>query len=204
MSQWTRVTGVVEVSPMGRTQAEKTYVLETILSHQPKITGGEDDASVKYFMNNGYDTSSSHDELGRRYFSMEDGHMQSRYTVVLTGDLRYRDFKTTFKETVNWLCRLAKRVIVNNVLIKVSEDFGESRIIEDTRGVFYEMFEDPSWSISKNQQQCNRFEYLLWDGDRYSGLPLSVLAAEYGDEEAMKEIIRRQNFSIESHGELGE
>lgn len=32
MSSWTYITGVITVSPMGRTQPEKRYILDTILS----------------------------------------------------------------------------------------------------------------------------------------------------------------------------
>ena len=37
MSYWTYVNGTVIVSPMGRTQAEKRYILDTVLSHLPRV-----------------------------------------------------------------------------------------------------------------------------------------------------------------------
>ena len=39
MSWWTYVNGFIEVEPAGCTQPEKRYVLETVLSHLPKVTG---------------------------------------------------------------------------------------------------------------------------------------------------------------------
>ena len=38
MSFWSYVRGMIEVYPMGRTQAEMRYILETVLSHLPPVT----------------------------------------------------------------------------------------------------------------------------------------------------------------------
>ena len=43
MSWWTYINGTITVSPMGRTQAEKRYILETVLDHLPLVTGSERD-----------------------------------------------------------------------------------------------------------------------------------------------------------------
>ena len=43
MSVWTSIRGIIEVNPIGRTQAEKRYILETVLAHLPVITGSEED-----------------------------------------------------------------------------------------------------------------------------------------------------------------
>lgn len=41
MSHWTYVSGLIRVSPTGRTQPEKRYVLETVLEHLPAVSGSE-------------------------------------------------------------------------------------------------------------------------------------------------------------------
>lgn len=41
MSSWTYVSGLIKVSPVGRTQAEKRYTLETVLAHLPAVSGSE-------------------------------------------------------------------------------------------------------------------------------------------------------------------
>ena len=46
MSYWTYLTGTVTVRPMGRTQAEKRYILDTVLEHLPLVTGSERDMNV--------------------------------------------------------------------------------------------------------------------------------------------------------------
>ena len=43
VSFWTYVNGTITVSPMGRTQAEKRYILDTVLEHLPLVTGSEGD-----------------------------------------------------------------------------------------------------------------------------------------------------------------
>lgn len=52
MSYWTYVNGTVIVSPMGRTQAEKRYILDTVLSHLPRVTGSEGDMNVYVIQSN--------------------------------------------------------------------------------------------------------------------------------------------------------
>lgn len=46
MSYWTYINGTITVSPMGRTQPEKRYILETVLNHLPRVTGSEGDMNV--------------------------------------------------------------------------------------------------------------------------------------------------------------
>ena len=46
MSWWTYVHGTIVVSPMGRTQAEKRYILDTVLEHLPVVSGSERDMNV--------------------------------------------------------------------------------------------------------------------------------------------------------------
>ena len=46
MSSWTYVHGTIVVSPLGRTQHEKRYILETVLDHLPVVTGSERDMEV--------------------------------------------------------------------------------------------------------------------------------------------------------------
>lgn len=43
MSWWTHINDTITASPMGRTQAEKRYILETVLDHLPLVTGSERD-----------------------------------------------------------------------------------------------------------------------------------------------------------------
>ncbi len=45
MSWWTYVNGTV-VHPMGRTQTEKRYILDTVLAHLPLVTGSEEDMNI--------------------------------------------------------------------------------------------------------------------------------------------------------------
>ena len=59
MSWWTYINGTITVEPMGRTQAEKRYILETVLNHLPIVTGSERDMEVHIIQKDGHNSSSS-------------------------------------------------------------------------------------------------------------------------------------------------
>lgn len=51
MSMWTYVRGLIELGVPGRTQAEKDYILQTVIDHLPKVTGSEqEDTWYDYLM----------------------------------------------------------------------------------------------------------------------------------------------------------
>ena len=76
--------------------------------------------------------------------------MQSEYFVIVDGSLRDRFFEQTFMEFNKWLNRLAKRVSVEEILVKVS-DLNKEYFY--TNSLPYEdMYEYPNWT-----------DYLLWN-----------------------------------------
>lgn len=64
MSYWTYVNGTVIVSPMGRTQAEKRYILDTVLSHLPRVIGSEGDMNVYVIQKSGFNSHQHTMSLG--------------------------------------------------------------------------------------------------------------------------------------------
>lgn len=174
MSYWTFVSGVIEVHPMGRTQHEMRYVLETILDHLPNVTGSERDMHVHVVQCAGHNSSCLHDEFGvwAGYTNHADRNgwisEQGRYLLVLEGSLRDRMFEQTLREVTKWLTRLAKRCWVHDVFVRV-EGRDQSYIFNDSNS-WYDMFEsEPAWA-----------DYLMWDTDE-SGLPMK-LAQKYHPE----------------------
>ena len=121
MSYWTYVNGNITVSPMGRTQAEKRYILETVLDHLPFVTGSEKNMNVYIIQKNGYNSSSSHTEFGEyggyRNWKTLSTEVQDKYILVVDASLRDREFEQTYKEFQKWLCRLAKRVDIEDVVV---------------------------------------------------------------------------------------
>ena len=216
MSMWTHINGIITVEPTGRTQAESTYFLETVLSHLPNVTGSEKNMSVQYVIKPGHTMWTSHDELGV-YYGYKDyrgndrsaGEIQSEYYLILSADLRDRTYKRTFKEFMNWLCRLSKRVWVQDILIRIIDEYNEEHIIHENYGAFSEMHEPVVNRFLKDEKyqkdkRLNRFRYLMWDSDPYSGLPLSMVADEYEDPEVDEEIRRREEFEERRINELEE
>lgn len=199
MSYWTHITGTITISPMGRTQAEKRYILETVLNHLPRVTGSERDMNIHIIQKMGYDMSSSCDEFGLCTDNLRDEygdrtrngwlHTQSEYILVIEGNFRDRFFDTTLKEFMNWLCRLAKRIDVLNVLVNIdSDDKGSYTICENDKyhNAYAEMFESPSWVKENNEP--NWCEYLMWERHHNCDMPAQLVYKYYNDPENDKRV----------------
>lgn len=202
MSAWTYITGAITVYPFGRTQPEKRYILDTVLEHLPRVSGSEEDMYVHVIQNAGYTESCSHNEFGewtnnRRWDDRR--RMQSYYTIVLQGSLRDCYFEDTLKELNKWLNRLAKRVDVNDILVKLTgrsevDHMEKSLIISDPKP-YLEMGEWPSWLDKKSGGEPNWCEYLIWDRAKDSDYP-AVLAYKYfNDPENDAEVERRLKYA---------
>ena len=195
MSWWTHIHGTIVVSPMGRTQAEKRYVLDTVLDHLPRVIGSEKDMDVYVIQKNGYSSSSYCDEFGQITNNLIDFHgnrsrsrgwlrVQDEYILVVDSSLRDREFDNTFREFQKWLIRLAKRVYIESLMVKI-HDYYKTTVIQNNNNCYSNLFEDPSWS-SKDGSAW--YEYLLWqplDDDRY---PKLLAYKYYDDEENDKQV----------------
>ena len=201
MSHWTHIIGTIRVSPMGRTQPEKRYILETVLAHLPLVTGSEGDMKIHINVGGGCSSSSSHDEFDMRtnkgtdwrygcrvdnggYFEMEED-----YLLTLVGNLRDREFEETYREFQKWIIRLAKRVGVDEICVKIWAEYGKEIIISDPTP-YDNMFEWPSW-CKDSDGEPNWCEYLMWNRWKDTPLPLELIYKYYNDEEADREFERR-------------
>lgn len=201
MSHWAYVRGTIIVSPMGRTQPEKRYILDTVLDHLPRVTGSEGDMDVYVIQKKGHDSSSSCDEFGMCTNNLESIYggksnrgwlnVQSQYILVVDGSLRDRTFNDTKKEFLKWLCRLAKRVTVEEILVTV-ESFDGKMLIREDMGAFWKMFEDPSWvSDGHEPTWC---EYLMWDRAKGMDMPMMLVYKYFNDGENDAEVERRMGY----------
>lgn len=122
MSSWTYVKGQVVVTPQGRGQAAMRFVLEEVLSHQPKVWGSEGPMSWDILQRPGTDSSCNHDEFGFRSNLSDHGwwEEQTEYRILLDGSLRDTCFEDTLRAFSKWMDRLSKRVWVNDMLVRVS------------------------------------------------------------------------------------
>lgn len=181
MSSWTLVKGMVEVEPLGCTQAEKRYILETVLNHLPCVSGSEDDMKIYIIQKDGCNCSSSCDEFGQNsnkgngtYGSFET---QCIYFLLVEGNLRDRIFEETYKDFQKWLCRLAKRMPVIDVIVEV-KGYNKTAMIRNENDQYTNMLEDPSWCDKDSINWC---EYLMWEQAENSYLP-DILAEKYKKE----------------------
>lgn len=149
MSSWTHVQGLIELDVPGRTQAEKNYILQTVIDHLPKVTGSEKPMNVYTIQTAGYDSWQNFDEF---YNRVEDFKTQSRYFLVLDGNLRDRYYEDTFKELNKFLNRLGKRLMVDSVRVRLY-NYERSHIFTNKNDCYGKMFEnDNPW-----------YNYLMWE-----------------------------------------
>lgn len=149
---WTYVQGLIELGAPGRTQAEKDYILQTVINHLPKVTGSEGDMDIHIVRAYGHDMWSNHDEFDNLAWGFKT---QSRYFLVLDGHLRDRRYEETFKELNKFLNRLAKRLIIDSAYVRLN-DIGinyNSYTFTNKNNCYGKMFEneDP-W-----------YNYLMWE-----------------------------------------
>lgn len=213
MSHWTYVQGTVEVSPLGRTQAEMRYILETVLDHLPKVTGSEGPMDVYIIQLKGHSSSCSHTEFGMYggYINWDEDNLslkvQSNYILVVDGSLRDREFDQTFREFQKWLCRLAKRIDVRDVLVEIKDCSKtvlvrnpniEGDVIWET--VYGQMYEDPTWVQNYNKSgsgEPNWCEYLMWYRMKNGEYPMMLAYKYFNDPENDKEVERRMKYMRE-------
>lgn len=160
---WTDVNGIITVQAMGRTRPEQRYVLDTVLEHLPRVTGSGHGMQVDVI------------RCGDGTFRPHGTELQDHYKLVLHGSLRDRYFDKTAREFVSWICRLAKRVKVEDALASVrgcreeDGDYVEKELVISESGVgnrLSRMFELPSWAPERQKQEEHPapawYEYLLF------------------------------------------
>lgn len=150
MSNWTYVRGLIELDVPGRTQAEIDYILQTVVDHLPKVTGSEGNMDIHIDRACGYNTWQNFDEF---YNRVEDFKAQSRYFLVLDGNLRNRCYEETFKELNKFLNRLAKRIYIESMYVNLLGTFPQSHMFTNENDCYGNMFD------SKNPW----YDYLMWE-----------------------------------------
>ena len=173
MSWWTYVNGLIMVKPAGCTQPEKRYVLETVLAHLPKVTGSEEDMKIHIIQKEGYSGSANFNEFFETVYR-EDFKTQDCYYLILEGQFRDRMYEQTFRELNKFLNRLAKRVYVDDILIRLTG--WDKEIVISNSDPYQDMYE---YSADSNKDEPAWWEYLLWDRDPSGGSYPEKLTHKY-------------------------
>ena len=173
MSWWTYVNGLIMVEPAGCTQPEKRYVLETVLAHLPKVTGSEEDMKIHIVQKEGYSGSANFNEFFETVYR-EDFKTQDCYYLILEGQFRDRMYEQTFRELNKFLNRLAKRVYVDDILIRLTG--WDKEIVISNSDPYQDMYE---YSADSNKDEPAWWEYLLWDRDSSGGSYPEKLTHKY-------------------------
>lgn len=211
MSSWTHIQGTITVSPMGRTQAEKRYILDTVLAHLPIVSGSDKDMDVYVIQKNGHNGSSSCDEFGYITNNLLDDcgrksrkrgwlRTQDEYILVVDAELRGKEFEQVYRQFIKWLIRLGKRVMIEDILVQI-KDYYKSTIIKDYRvqnekysyqNVFLNLFEGTSWV--KEDGEVNWCEYMLYPRAKDSNYPMMLAYKYFNDKENDEEVERRLEY----------
>lgn len=181
MSSWTHITGTITVSPLGRSQPEMRYILEMVLAHLPKVSGSEGDMQVQVLQKPGHDCWQSHDEFGQWSNLKRNGwfEQQGNYILVINSDLRDTTLSETVRNFTKWLCRLARRLRIQDITIHER---------------FRKMYERPSWCFDSDSNEPSWAEAFMYEtvkGDEY---PMLLAYKYYTDEENDKEVERRMKW----------
>lgn len=196
---------------MGRTQAEKRYILDTVLAHLPIVSGSEKDMDVYVIQKNGHNGSSSCDEFGYITNNLLDDcgrksrkrgwlRTQDEYILVVDAELRGKEFEQVYRQFIKWLIRLGKRVMIEDILVQI-KDYYKSTIIKDYRvqnekysyqNVFLNLFEGTSWV--KEDGEVNWCEYMLYPRAKDSNYPMMLAYKYFNDKENDEEVERRLEY----------
>ena len=84
MSLWTHIFGTIRVDPAGSTIAQQEYILKTVLTHQPLVTGSEGNMRVN-IVRGDCDKYSSHNEFDE-CISYKYGDTRNRRRLVYLAD----------------------------------------------------------------------------------------------------------------------
>lgn len=181
MSWWTYINGFIEVEPAGWTQPEKRYILETVLAHLPKVTGSEKDMFVHIVQKEGYSGSSNFNEFYEPV-RRDDFETQDCYYLVLEGTLRDRMFNETLHELNKFLNRLAKRLYVDDILIRLSGHERCNNIVRRKEIIISNVNAyEGMYECNTSSCDCEHpwWEYLLWDRDKSGGFYPEKLTYKY-------------------------
>lgn len=155
---WVYIRGVIEVEPLGRTQAEKTYILQTVLDHLPEIKNNSERRFDVYInQKRGYSTWTDEEELG---YPFRENKMQDNYFLTIDGRFRHTNFDCINHQFARWLNRLSKRLMVRDIDIKITDTVRFHRY--DNHKMLIDNFESLS-SVNGNViGKPNWCEWYMW------------------------------------------
>lgn len=145
MSRWVYVAGIVKAETYAKTSAEAMYIGQTTIAHLPRVYGSERNANLHAYLEDGYNSWSSHDEYNcfsnlftGKFHTFEN---QSKILVTISGSLRDRTFDESFRETTAMLCRMAKYISIDRCAVHVEESYGKSAMITNKNGWLGALYE---------------------------------------------------------------
>ena len=125
MSSWTYIVGNISVRMMEKTDEEAEYILKTVLKHLPKVCGSERDMEVKVVNSDVITGWSSHDEF-QAWTDKSGFDEHQEFNIIINAYLRDTFFDETHRAFIKWLTRLAKRLPIDDGVVKISDGWGDN------------------------------------------------------------------------------
>ena len=143
MSAWTYVMGAVRVGTPAHSTEQAEYIVKTVLNHLPEVTGSERNMRVIVVSSSNSCITQDWDEFGHGTKAVKrDGfRITSDYLLTVEGQLRDRNIEETYREIIRWLCRLAKRLSVEEICLKIK---GNRTLLITDATPFEKMYETES------------------------------------------------------------
>lgn len=183
MSNWTTVSGVIEVDTYAGTTHKARYITECVINHLPRISGSEGDVDIFINQPSNYNLSSSCDELcaetnlmEKDYYGFRQHKVQTKTIITVQGHLRDTYSNEIYRQVVKWLTRLSKRLHVCSVHLYVADYYKDYRL------------DNPQWVIDMPEDD--------WFSDYESGLLIRTNICCGNKDRAKQELLEMFNDYI--------
>lgn len=190
MKNWTHISGTILVNPLGDSQPEKRYILEMILRHLPKLDG-----YVYVVPAKGFESSQNFDDFGCQsnlLSSFEDKLLKQQDTYILVVDCHIGEgeFSEIVRCFMKWLCRLAKRIFISYITIRIEDDDRDYIFTDDS--ALRRLYEWPSWA--NNERKPSWGEAFMYERAKHSMFPLLLEYKYCQNDDTDREMERRMEW----------
>lgn len=139
MSMWTHTRGVLVINCFyGATQQYKDDIVDEIVRNAPKVTGSENDLEIQVVRalgDNGFCAEWFYDIQDQKEYQVTY-YQQQRYTLILNGDYRDREYAQTKEEFEKLLDYLARRLDVDTCLVNLYADYRDPEVYTEKTKLF--------------------------------------------------------------------
>lgn len=148
---WTYIIGTIQVNSLGNGQPQCDYIVNTVLTHLPKVESDEGNLETYVHKLYGNNCSSNFNEFDEY---VKDFEYQESYLITVHARLRYTPFEKGNRMFQKWLMRLAKRLPIEDMSIDIFDGMGKRLHLYESDLKYFNLYEQsisdtPSWVEEK-------------------------------------------------------